>query len=197
MAKSTEPFKIAIKASLYALVANGDKINAAQVIANAKFEGGTPVGQNTLYKKKSDGSGERIHEDLIQMIAQAKDGKLKEDGKPSRGETIKSLSGAIVELNQQLKVISDQVIEQEERHRNTEVISQSNRGNAKNYEEDLYILYSIIALTSPRGSLINDRANEFIQKYELKSVQTTITRAKGEVNEYISDMKDSTLYIIK
>lgn len=193
MAKSTDPFRIAIKNSLSELRIKGGKINAQVIINNAKYPDGTPVGKTTLYKKKGDGSGERIHEDLIQEILEAKDGRLKSEGKATRSETIKGNREKIQDLEQQLKNVASQIIEQEERMNRALANEESDRDVASRLEEDLFVLYSIIADFSPRGSLINNEANKFIRKYEIKSEQTTIKRAKNTISEYIGDMKDSTL----
>ena len=65
---SKDRFQKAVRESLNQLVANGEKkITHAKIIANAKYEDGSPVGKTTLYAKNAV-TKEPIHGTLIDEI---------------------------------------------------------------------------------------------------------------------------------
>ncbi|KYL35243.1 hypothetical protein V5096_01520 [Pseudoalteromonas carrageenovora] len=193
MTKSLEPFRNAILNSLNLLVESGDKITAASVIKNAKFEDGRAVGKSTLYRKNNV-SKKYIHEDLILLIDETKNDFKKARGKPTKNESIDSYKKKIEKLKRQLDDMVDQLAEQESRLRRASSGVTSNSQSISSLEGELYILYSILFEITSEQTKINKKANNFINKYEIKSTSIdSIRSAKSSVKGYIDDIQNSTL----
>jgi hypothetical protein len=73
MTKPVEPFEMAIRQSMEALKASGQPITQASIIANAKFENGTPVGRSTLYKTNKK-TGLHVHAELLKDVRELTSG---------------------------------------------------------------------------------------------------------------------------
>jgi len=193
MSKSTEPFRRAILKSLSKLVEKGDLITNKIVIENAKFDEGNPVGKSTLYRKNND-TKEFVHKDLLDTIQKAKDGINITNNKLSKPQKISELKEHKRDLRMTVDNMTDQIVEQEFRLQKALSGVDADRHVTKSLELEMYVVLSIIIITTPRSSLINKRAQDFIKKYELKTHNSdTIKRAKVEVSEYISDIKYSTI----
>jgi len=193
MSKSIEPFRRAILESLSKLIESGDLITNKTVIDNAKFDAGNPVGKSTLYRKNDD-TKERVHKDLLEDIRKAKDGIDIANDKPTKAQKINKLTEDKNKLTSRIDDIADKILEQEVKLKNAQSGIDSDKHVTKSLELEMYVVLSILITNTPRLSLINKRAQDFINKYEQKTNNPdTIKRAKVEISEYISDMKYSTI----
>jgi hypothetical protein len=193
MSKSIEPFRRAILESLSKLVESGDLITNKTVIDNAKFDAGNSVGKSTLYRKNDD-TKEFVHKSLLNAIQEAKDGIDIANDKPIKAQKINKLTEDKNKLKSRIDDIADKILEQEVKLKNAQSGIDSDKHVTKSLELEMYVVLSILITNTPRLSLINKRAQDFINKYEQKTNNPdTIKRAKVEVSEYISDIKYSTI----
>lgn len=193
MSKSIEPFRRAILKSLSSLVEKSDLITNKAVIENAKFDGGKPVGKSTLYRKNDD-TKEFVHKDLLKTIQKAKDGIDIANDKPTKSQKITKLMTHKEDLNNKIDNMIDQIAKQEFRLKKAQSGVDSDNHVTKTLELEMYVILSILITNTPRLSLINKRAQDFINKYEQKTNNPdTINRAKVEVSEYITDIQYSTI----
>jgi hypothetical protein len=193
MSKSIEPFRRAILESLSKLVESSDLITNKTVIDNAKFNDGTPVGKSTIYRKNDD-TKEFVHKSLLNAIQEAKDGIDIANDKSIKAQKINKLTEDKNKLKSRIDDIADKILEQEVKLKNAQSGIDSDKHVTKSLELEMYVVLSILITNTPRLSLINKRAQDFINKYEQKTNNPdTIKRAKVEVSEYISDIKYSTI----
>ena len=118
---SKDRFQKAVRESLNQLVANGEKkITHAKIIANAKYEDGSPVGKTTLYAKNAV-TKEPIHGTLIDEINTKIANLPKNDfsKKKTSIETNKELKLRITELEEKNNQLLIQMVEIENSFENT------------------------------------------------------------------------------
>lgn len=193
MAKNPELFRQAIRESLRILVAKGEPITNENIILNAKFNDGRPVGKSTLYRK-NDLTKEFVHQDLLLEIQYAKDGKNIAEGKSTRTQTVSKLILEKQELQHQLGILADQVVEQEFRLRKALEGVNTDKQVVTSQEQELYVVLSVIQSITSSSSLINKYSLDFVTKYQQKHIGSElIRRANEDIKEYISDHKNSTL----
>ena len=144
--------------------------------------------------RKNNVSKKYIHEDLILLIDETKNDFKKARGKPTKNESIDSYKKKIEKLKRQLDDMVDQLAEQESRLRRASSGVTSNSQSISSLEGELYILYSILFEITSEQTKINKKANNFINKYEIKSTSIdSIRSAKSSVKGYIDDIQNSTL----
>jgi hypothetical protein len=193
MSKSTEPFRRAILESLSVLIEKGCPITNKNVVNNAVFSDGKPVGKSTIYRK-SDNTGEFIHKNLLLDIQKAKDGIAIVNDKPTKTQTVAKLTEDKQALSDRNDDLVDQVVEQEFKLKKVLSSVDSDRHVATALEMEMYVIFSVLIAKTPSTSLIHKQARDFVDKYERKTTNADIIkRAKSEVIEYIRDIRNSTL----
>ena len=163
---SKDRFQKAVRESLNQLVANGEKkITHAKIIANAKYEDGSPVGKTTLYAKNAV-TKEPIHGTLIDEINTKIANLPKNDfsKKKTSIETNKELKLRITELEEKNNQLLIQMVEIENSFENT--AHRNDENQIQDLELNLYILAFL--LNSPLLGRGHPELYKTIKSFEVK-----------------------------
>ena len=163
---SKDRFQKAVRESLNQLVANGEKkITHAKIIANAKYEDGSPVGKTTLYAKNAV-TKEPIHGTLIDEINTKIANLPKNDfsKKKTSIETNKELKLRITELEEKNNQLLIQMVEMENSFENT--AHRNDENQIQDLELNLYILAFL--LNSPLLGRGHPELYKTIKSFEAK-----------------------------
>lgn len=143
------------------------EISQTQVIANAKFPDGKPVGETTLYGK--DKNKNYIHFEFMKKLddllreANKKGTQKREKKTVSTTQKLKDKRAEYNELEEEYKSVLKQFVEVMESKRN--VNSGSNENRVKTLEANLYVVASL--LNSRIDGQIKEIA-DIVENYETK-----------------------------
>ena len=193
---SKDRFQKAVRESLNQLVANGEKkITHAKIIANAKYEDGSPVGTTTLYAKNAD-TKEPIHGTLIDEINTKIANLPKNDfsKKKTSIETNKELKLRITELEEKNNQLLIQRLEIENSFENT--AHRNDENQIQNLESQLYILAFLLnsQIVGRRYKELDIIIKTFEAKYHGKQVAKV---AKEQIQKMKNEIECSKVISMK
>ena len=193
---SKDRFQKAVRESLNQLVANGEKkITHAKIIANAKYEDGSPVGKTTLYAKNAV-TKEPIHGTLIDEINTKIANLPKNDfsKKKTSIETNKELKLRIKELEDKNNQILTQLVEMESSFENT--AHRNDENQIQNLESQLYVLAFLLnsQIVGRRYKELDIIIKTFEAKYHGKQVAKV---AKEQIQKMKNEIECSKVISMK
>lgn len=193
---SKDRFQKAVRESLNQLVANGEKkITHAKIIANAKYEDGSPVGKTTLYAKNAV-TKEPIHGTLIDEINTKIANLPKNDfsKKKTSIETNKELKLRIQELEDKNNQLLTQLVEMESSFENTSHRNDENQ--IQNLESQLYVLAFLLnsQIVGRRYKELDIIIKTFEAKYHGKQVAKV---AKEQIQKMKNEIECSKVISMK
>ena len=193
---SKDRFQKAVRESLNQLVANGEKkITHAKIIANAKYEDGSPVGKTTLYAKNAV-TKEPIHGTLIDEINTKIANLPKNDfsKKKTSIETNKELKLRIQELEDKNNQLLTQLVEMESSFENTSHRNDENQ--IQNLESQLYVLAFLLKsqIVGRRYKELDIIIKTFEAKYHGKQVAKV---AKEQIQKMKNEIECSKVISMK
>ena len=196
MANSKDRFQKAVRESLNQLVANGEKkITHAKIIANAKYEDGSPVGKTTLYAKNAV-TKEPIHGTLIDEINTKIANLPKNDfsKKKTSIETNKELKLRIKELEDKNNQLLTQLVEMESSFENT--AHRNDENQIQNLESQLYVLAFLLnsQIVGRRYKELDIIIKTFEAKYHGKQVAKV---AKEQIQKMKNEIECSKVISMK
>ena len=193
---SKDRFQKAVRESLNQLVANGEKkITHAKIIANAKYEDGSPVGKTTLYAKNAV-TKEPIHGTLIDEINTKIANLPKNDlsKKKTSIETNKELKLRITELEEKNNQLLIQMVEIENSFENT--AHRNDENQIQNLESQLYVLAFLLnsQIVGRRYKELDIIIKTFEAKYHGKQVAKV---AKEQIQKMKNEIECSKVISMK
>lgn len=186
-----ERFREAILNSLAAILKSGEKITIESVVSRARYSDGRSVGKSTMFAK--DGSGEYVHLDLRKAISTAADNQSKTSKvRILRQQKISAVEKENKELKVRIKLLTDQLVEQEFNLERSESKKEADRHRLLYLEEQVFVGVSV-ANELAHGTIADFKrfTTNFSDKYQ--DDPALMSRVSSSVSTYISIVRKSKI----